>query len=350
MSNTLHERTPLTHDAVGLVAEAMRAAGVRTAAPGHERGAAILYFGGPGEDVEPGALTFRLLSGEVDPGADARRVVWVVRRATAARLRDLRAQRQSFVDVATGAMHIRQPGLVIDRRGGKRPLVGARARARGRTINPFADRASRVARRLCAEPHRTWGVRELALAAEVSPMIASGAIRRLQTLGVVEVDQTVSQAAIRLTSIRRMIEAWASAYDWERNPSCTFSAPVGDPMRFLRRSASWLASRRSAVTMQAGASLVAPLAAWDKLHIYVEAESASALESVGREAGWTPSPDGRVVLLRPYYKHALWDDVQERDGIRVVSPLQLIVDLWWYPVRGREQAEHLLTRLEKESP
>ena len=48
-----------------------------------------------------------------------------------------------------------------------------------------------------------------------------------------------------------------------------------------------------------------------------------------------------LVLMRPYYKHSVFYDSQEVEGLRVVSDIQLYLDLYGYPVRGREQAEHL---------
>jgi hypothetical protein len=48
-----------------------------------------------------------------------------------------------------------------------------------------------------------------------------------------------------------------------------------------------------------------------------------------------------LVLMWPYYKHSVFYDNQEIEGLRVVSDIQLYLDLYGYPVRGREQAEHL---------
>jgi hypothetical protein len=65
---------------------------------------------------------------------------------------------------------------------------------------------------------------------------------------------------------------------------------------------------------------------------------------VGMEMGWTPSDAGRLVLLRPYYRESVWFGLRRIESLPVVSDLQLILDLWHYPVRGREQAEVLLDR------
>jgi hypothetical protein len=51
-----------------------------------------------------------------------------------------------------------------------------------------------------------------------------------------------------------------------------------------------------------------------------------------------------LVLMMPYYKHSVFYDSREIEGLCVVSDIQLYLDLYGYPVRGREQAEHLYTK------
>jgi len=49
---------------------------------------------------------------------------------------------------------------------------------------------------------------------------------------------------------------------------------------------------------------------------------------------------GNVFLVEPY-DEAVFYKVQQRKGVWVVSNVQLYVDLYNYPARGREAAEHL---------
>jgi hypothetical protein len=51
------------------------------------------------------------------------------------------------------------------------------------------------------------------------------------------------------------------------------------------------------------------------------------------------------MLMRPWYARSAWEGMREVNGVPVVSDLQLVLDLWHYPVRGREQAEMLLRRM-----
>ena len=46
----------------------------------------------------------------------------------------------------------------------------------------------------------------------------------------------------------------------------------------------------------------------------------------------------------PYYRVSAFFDCQEAAGLPVVSDLQLYLDLYDHPLRGREQAEQILER------
>ena len=57
--------------------------------------------------------------------------------------------------------------------------------------------------------------------------------------------------------------------------------------------------------------------------------------------------EGPVRLLSPRYSKSLWQGVTQVGDVPVVSKLQLVLDLWNHPVRGREQTGRLLETLEK---
>jgi hypothetical protein len=264
--------------------------------------------------------------------------VWVLRTASAARQQRLRERGENFIAL-NGAVRLVDDWLVLDRTG----LPSARAGATlARRTDPFSDRNSLIARTLLAHPHRTWGVRELAGHAGVSLGTASQVIRALAGIGAIEQKLHGRAADIRLTDPERLLRPWFTAYSWKRNAAATFNAPVGDVSRFLRRLPKLLGETRWALTLQAGAAQVAPHATWDRVHVYADVEHVVDLLRIGEDHGWEHSEDGRVVLMKPYYKTSVWHELQTLHQLPVVSTLQLALDLWHYPLRGREQAEHLL--------
>ena len=103
-----------------------------------------------------------------------------------------------------------------------------------------------------------------------------------------------------------------------------------------------------ALSVQAGASLVAPHAVYREVHLYVE--NRQGIKYFIKELDLRSAPQGaNLVLMLPYYKHSVFYDFREINGFRVVSDIQLYLDLYSYPVRGREQAAYLFDkRLKKQ--
>ncbi len=82
--------------------------------------------------------------------------------------------------------------------------------------------------------------------------------------------------------------------------------------------------------------------------MYVGVNDLGALASLARRLGWPQSPEGSLKLMVPYYKQSVWDGVTEQEGVPIVSNVQLLLDLWNYPVRGREQADLILEKQQLE--
>ena len=176
--------------------------------------------------------------------------------------------------------------------------------------------------------------------------LASGGAFDAVVLDLVVVAQEGRRAAVSVKKPRLLFKSWTSSYDWNRNLALTVRAPVADAREFLKSLPRKLRSRSQqwALTLQAGASLVAPHATLNHVHLYVDVPTAILLERFAADLNWPPDPDGRVTLMRPYYRESIWEDVRKHSGIPVVDDLQLALDLWNYPLRGREQAEHILRR------
>lgn len=273
---------------------------------------------------------------------ESRGQVYLLRRARSALQDQLRTARQSFIDLS-GVVYLDFPWLLLDRSGLRHGTSRTEAR---QLIDPFADRASRVARTLLLHSSRTWGVRELASQAGVSAATASEALRALEQRQLVAIERSGRSVRARSSNDWELFRAWTRVYDWKRNESLTVAAPVGDPSRYLRRLPTLLAhAPRWALTMQAGASLLAPHATWENIHIYVDAPTLAELAEVAQTAGWEQGAGGRVTLMRPWYSSSVWLDSRNVRGIMVVNPLQLMLDLWHYPVRGREAAEFIADTL-----
>lgn len=264
--------------------------------------------------------------------------LWVLNKPARGTLEQLRQRDQNFISLS-GAVRFAAKGIFIDRSD----LRPARPASRlPRRVDPFSDRNSLVVRTLLEEPGRRWGIREIAEAAGVSPGTASDVVRTLAAVGAVTFRRRGRAAELWVEDEARLIRRWAGSYSWERNSVAAFAPPMGDPLRFLKRKHPVLHACRWALTLQAGASLVAPHASWERVHVYVSVAEASELYEIADREGWPHAEDGRLVLMKPYYRQSVWHGMRTVDGLPVVSDVQLALDLWTYPLRGIEQAEHVL--------
>ena len=275
---------------------------------------------------------------------------WVVDYTLSSVAEPLRNLRQSFVDLSRGIVYLDLPDVLIDRTlqsmnqpGAPHSLTRAPTRA---FIDPFADRASLLTRALLESPGKTWTVTGLAETAGVAPMLSSHVVRQLAQEEIVRTEKDGRKLLVTLAEPRRLMEAWTARYDWRRNSALAVAAPVGDEDRFLKRFADLMGKRKWALTLLAGAWRRTQYAPADRLHAYVDVSTDAALKALARELGWEPEPAGRLVLMRPVYRDSAWHAVQHVKKVPVVSDLQLIVDLWHYPVRGRENAEQMFGGIE----
>jgi hypothetical protein len=287
------------------------------------------------DDAPPIAIRLRVWQPSKRGEADT---VWVISKPSRGMLAQLRKDEQNFI-VPGRAARLLANGFFLDRSD----LKSIRDRSRSpRRVDPFSDRNSLVVRTLLDTPGRRWGVREIAEAAGVSAATASLVVRALTATGSVDFRRRGRAAELRVQDPEQLIRKWAGAYSWERNPVAAFAPPMGEPLRFLKRKHTILNSYRWALTLQAGASLVAPHASWERVHLYVSVAEASELYEIAGREGWPHAEDGRLVLMKPYYKQSVWHGLRTVNDLPVVSDVQLVLDLWHYPLRGIEQAEHIL--------
>lgn len=221
-----------------------------------------------------------------------------------------------FFDLAGNAW-LAASGLYVD-------ILGRRnASPRRREVHqPYEGKAERVVRRLLLCPDEVWKTRDLAESAGVSVGLVSMATTALAREQLV----SKSRAGIRMTQPKRLLDNWSQAYDLGRSAMRTFRSLEDGPAltERLERQAERL-GERYALTLWSGASaLLAGHEPAAHLALYWQGdpgELAGALqlsESIGRNYAF---------VFTPYDESLLWETRASRDGLRVVSPLQLYLDL-----------------------
>jgi len=237
-----------------------------------------------------------------------------------------------FLDLS-GNVFLEYDGLYIERIGFPNRFPEKR-RGRG----PFSDKASLILRAALSDIKKVWGVRELAQSIELDPGFVSRMAQELEKRNYV----SRIDSKMKLRDPRSLLEDWVREYDYKRNQEVRYFCLAKGPEEIIDK----LAAARIpddipyAVCLHAGASLVAPYAVYNEVHIYIQNKGSIDwfVEKLKlREAG----EGANLVFLLPYYKHSVFYGRQSIRNLWVVSDLQLYLDLHNYPIRGLEQAEHL---------
>lgn len=239
-----------------------------------------------------------------------------------------------FIDLA-GNAHVEAQGVYISKVSPKpsRPQKMA-------APSPFSDKASLVVRQLLSQRDPV-GVLELAAKIGVSPGYVSKVLSRLDSLGYLSRNQGQK---VTLRDPKSLLQDWAVVYDYTKNRMTGYFCRARGAEVILDKLEKASAPEGYALTAQAGARLVAPYAAFDRVDIYVP--SLRVVEGLVAALGLEPVNKGaNVVVWEPYLKHSVFFGCRAVRGIPVVSDVQLYLDLIKYPLRGAEQAEHLYQTL-----
>lgn len=241
-----------------------------------------------------------------------------------------RATGVGYLDLL-GDVYLRFGGVLIDR------LAQASFEAERRGLKQlFAPKATRVIRFLLLDPKRPVRITDLARDCSMSPAGVYWVVRLLEDKGYVERD---SSKQVLLVKPKELLDSWGSSWSIDRNVSSSYFSIERTPEVIMKKvaSVSKRENLRYAFTLMAGASFVAPFVRFQDVWFYFD----------GEEGAWTRALDlkpvdggGNIVLLRPY-DEGVFKGLQVIEGVNVVSNIQLYVDLYNYPARGREQAEFL---------
>jgi hypothetical protein len=102
-----------------------------------------------------------------------------------------------------------------------------------------------------------------------------------------------------------------------------------------------------ALGFQVGAYLVSPYSTFNQVHLLVDGPSFDMIRpDIERQLKLEPRKEGaNLILVHPYYKYSALFGARKIENWWVVSDVQLYLDLNKYPLRGQEQAEHLLEKV-----
>ena len=246
-----------------------------------------------------------------------------------------REQGVSYLD-GVGNCWIVAPGLFVHIAGRpNRPTVS-------KAVDPFSRKSSRIVRALLTHPQKGWQVQQLAQQADVSLGLVSKAKTAL-------VEDAYLEERDRLLFVRdgvKLLQGWSAEYRPQVKRVQLFAIPR--PNEIEKRLAEWCRTNKAtyALTQLAAAWRYSPMVRYDKsvAHIDRKLETDNKLKSLLEHLDAREVETGANCILWITDDPAVFTDSKEFDGVKVVSPLQLYLDLMALSGRGKDAAEEVFER------
>jgi hypothetical protein len=240
-----------------------------------------------------------------------------------------------YLDLS-GNVFIKHESIYIERIGfpNRHP-----EKRKGRGV--FSDKASLILREAFKDIKRPWGVRELAGSVGVNPSFISRLSEELEKRNYI----SRINSKLIFNDPESILEDWVREYDYRKNKEVRFFCMGKGPDEIIDKIKRLKIPGKLvyAFGFHSGANLVSPYSVYNELHIYIKNEN---------EIGWFADnlklkqvdSGANLIFLLPYYKHSVFYDIQQVDSLKVVSDIQLYLDLYKYPIRGLEQAEYIFEK------
>jgi hypothetical protein len=207
-------------------------------------------------------------------------------------------------------------------------------RTRRELISLFSPKSSRVLRVLLSNPGRAWKTQNIADEARVS----LGQVANVKRL-LLDREWITRQEGFALTAPWMLLEEWEKVYSYRKNEVRNYYSLKSIPE--IEADLAAVCKEKGieyALTGFSGAARFAPAVRYTRAMAYVyntREDVASLLNLKEVESG------ANVMLLDPY-DEGIFYGTQVIEDIRVVSPLQIYLDLKGYKGRGEEAAEAIL--------
>ena len=214
------------------------------------------------------------------------------------------------------------------------------------TRNIFADKATVILRKMLADPDKKWVTRDFTGENGVSLGMAQGVLETMAKRGYIERVKRGPASYALLTNKRDLVNTWVRAYRFELNEVETYYSP---DKNILAKFKDYLKSKQYALTLHSGANLTTSFVITDHVYLYFKSQSwkKDILDLRQQLDLKELVRGGNIHIILPHYKKSIFYNAQDIKGYRVVSNLQLYLDLYSFKPRGREHAEYLKKTLEE---
>jgi len=222
----------------------------------------------------------------------------------------------------------------IEKSGNPNPFIKKRE-----LVSLFSPKASRVLRVLLNNPDRKWKMRELADESRVSIGQVANVKKRL-----LDREWIADREGIALIEPWALLDEWTKNYNYRKNGVVSFYSlkPIVEIEAEIAEKCKEKGAE-FALTGFSGAARFSPAVRYNRVMAYVGGE----VEELASSLNFKEVASGaNVVILKPH-DYGVFLGSAEVDEIKVVSPIQIYLDLTGIKGRGEEAAEALLREVIK---
>ncbi|OGQ05617.1 MAG: hypothetical protein A2W61_06965 [Deltaproteobacteria bacterium RIFCSPLOWO2_01_44_7] len=215
----------------------------------------------------------------------------------------------------------------------------------------FNDKASLVLRKMLEYPTKSWVAKDFIEDTNIGYAWAARVLSQLRNKGYLKGVARGRNASSTLRNAKELVQAWTQYYTFERNRTFAYYSPDENiPSKTKRFFNEAKYKEGYALTLHSGANLVTNHVRQENAYFYLDPNRFDEISLELRKALDLKElkKGGNVYFIQPYYKNSVFFGAQKIGGYRVVSNLQLYLDLYHFPQRGREHAEYLLRTLKEE--
>ena len=217
--------------------------------------------------------------------------------------------------------------VFIDKSGNPNPFAISRP-----AKSVFSPKSSRILRVLLSDPSKRWYVEDLSKEADISIGLTSRVKKTLLSEEWIKEENKKSY----LLKPEDVLNQWTNNYSYEKSQSFSFYSGLSESQleEEIKRECE-KKKYRYGLALFSGARKVAPFVRFMRFFSYIDGnveEIAKALQMKKVESG------SNVTLLQPYDEGVFYG-LQNINGIKVASDIQLYLDLKSYKGRGEEAAQ-----------
>jgi len=210
----------------------------------------------------------------------------------------------------------------------------------------FSTKSSRILRVLLCNPKKEWYVQELAKEAEISIGQASNVKQQLLDLEWLEEKLVGRKTKLVLSKPELLLQKWSENYTYTRNKARNFYA-LDDVETIENKVINYFQSNQGvyAFTLTSGASRIAPNLRYSRMYFYMQGD----IDRLVKDLGWKEVDTGPNITVLEPYDEGIFYQTQDINQAKIVSNVQLYLDLQSLEARGKEAAQYLLEqKLRKE--